>query len=172
MRYNSMKMMCIPALVLMLVASTASAEKFTAKVVGVSDGDTLTVLTDIQCQTGADCVGGKTQYRVRLAEIDTPEKKQPFGSKSKQVLSGKVFGKTVTVEQTDKDRYGRLIGHIYLGDEWINASMVQTGSAWVYKQYATSQALFELENEARKAKRGLWALPEAQRMPPWEWRRM
>ena len=62
-----------------LVSPFSFAESFMAKVVGVSDGDTVNVLTDKPCNSGKNCKSGKIQYRVRLAEIDTPEKKQPYG---------------------------------------------------------------------------------------------
>ncbi len=79
---------------------------------GVSDGDTVKVLTEQSCDSGKDCRSGKIQYRVRLAEIDTPEKKQPYGSKAKQALSDLVFGRMIKVEQIDKDRYGRLVANL------------------------------------------------------------
>ena len=111
------------------------------------------------------------QYRVRLAEIDAPEKKQPFGSKAKAALSELVAGQMITVEQVDKDRYGRLVANLYADGKWVNAEMVRSGDAWVYRQYAKTPELFQLEEEAREGKRGLWALPEQERTPPWEWRK-
>ena len=98
---------------MLVVAPQVWAETFTAKVVGVSDGDTVKVLTEQSCDSGKDCRSGKVQYRVRLAEIDTPEKKQPYGSKAKQALSDLVFGRMIKVEQIDKDRYGRLVANLY-----------------------------------------------------------
>ncbi|EAA7804460.1 nuclease, partial [Salmonella enterica subsp. enterica serovar Heidelberg] len=88
---------------MLVVAPQVWAETFTAKVVGVSDGDTVKVLAEQSCDSGKDCRSGKVQYRVRLAEIDTPEKKQPYGSKAKQALSDLVFGRMIKVEQIDKD---------------------------------------------------------------------
>lgn len=82
---------------MLVLAPHVWAETFTAKVVGVSDGDTVKVLTEQSCDTGKDCRSGKIQYRVRLAEIDTPEKKQPYGSKAKQALSDLVFGRMIKV---------------------------------------------------------------------------
>lgn len=147
------------------------ADSFMAKVVGVSDGDTVNVLTDISCNAGKSCKSGKVQYRVRLAEIDTPEKKQPYGNRSKQFLSDLVFGRQVKVDTVDTDRYGRLVANLYVDEMWVNAELVKSGSAWVYRQYAKSPLLFALEKDARSNKRGLWGLPEADRIPPWEWRR-
>ena len=71
----------------------------------------------------------------------------------------------------DTDRYGRTVGRVYVGNLDVNAEMVKQGAAWVYRTYAKDQALYRLENEARAAQRGLWGLPEAQRCPPWDWRR-
>lgn len=154
-----------------LVSPYSFAESFMAKVVGVSDGDTVNVLTDKPCNSGKNCKSGKIQYRVRLAEIDTPEKKQPYGSRSKQALSDLVFGRQVKVDTIDTDRYGRLVAQLYIDGKWVNAELVKSGSAWVYRQYAKSPLLFEFEKDARINKRGLWGLPEADRIPPWEWRR-
>ena len=70
----------------------------------------------------------------------------------------------------DTDRYGRTVSRVYVGDMDVNAELVRQGAAWVYRQYAKDQSLYTLENEAKAAKRGLWALPEAEQMPPWEWR--
>jgi endonuclease YncB( thermonuclease family) len=135
------------------------AETLTGRVVGVSDGDTLTLLAE-----------GNRQVRVRLAEIDTPESRQPYGSRAKQALSDLAFGKTARVEVEDTDRYGRTVGRVFVDGTDVNAAMVRQGAAWVYRQYAKDQSLFALEAEARQAKRGLWSLPEAERQPPWEWR--
>jgi len=71
----------------------------------------------------------------------------------------------------DIDRYERIVGRIYVDDLDVSAEMVRPGAAWVYGKYAEDQHLYKLEDEARSAKRGLWGLPEAERMPPWEWRR-
>lgn len=150
---------------MLVVAPQVWAETFTAKVVGVSDGDTVKVLTEQSCDSGKDCRSSKIQYRVRLAEIDTPEKKQPYGSKAKQALSDLVFGRMIKVEQIDKDRYGRLVANLYVDGKWVNAEMVRSGSAWVYRQYAKTPELFKLEAEAKADKRGLWALPESERTP-------
>lgn len=156
----------------LLCSQSAWAATFDAKVVRVSDGDTVKVRTHESCSSGKDCVGGKKEYRVRLAEIDTPESNQPFGSNARQMLTDLVYGKAIQVKQTDIDRYGRLVAHLYMSEEgvWINAELVRTGAAWVYRRYAKSPELFQLEDQARAAEQGLWSLPEAERIPPWEWR--
>ncbi|WP_163833267.1 thermonuclease family protein [Spartinivicinus ruber] len=130
------------------------------KVISISDGDTLTLLTT-----------SREQVKIRLAEIDTPEKAQPYGQKAKQALSNMVFQKNVKAEIQTKDKYGRSIAHIYLGETWINAELVKQGAAWVYDHYSDSKELKQYESEAKAEKRGIWTLPTAQQVPPWEWRR-
>lgn len=147
-------------LFILLVVPAYAQGMLTGKVVGISDGDTLTLLND-----------SKQQIKVRLAEIDTPEAKQPFGTKAKQKLSDLAFSKQAEVKVVDTDRYGRTVGRVYVNGLDVNAEMVKSGAAWVYVQYAKDASLFVLEKEARDNKRGLWALPESQRQEPWEWRK-
>ena len=128
--------------------------------VRIADGDTLTLLTL-----------EKEQVKVRLAEIDTPEKGQPYYQKAKQALADRVFRQNIQVEIVDWDRYGRAVGKIILDGENVNAWMVAEGHAWVYRQYSKDPALLDLEAVAKESGLGLWALPEAERIPPWEWRR-
>ena len=146
----------------LLASSLAFAETLSGKVIGVMDGDTIKILTI-----------DKKQHKIRLAEIDTPEKKQPYGQKAKQALSDMIYRKNVNVKVSTTDRYGRKIGQIYLGDKWINGELVKEGHAWVYRRYAreNKQRLLMLENNARKARKGLWALSEAERIEPWLWRK-
>jgi len=129
------------------------------RVVGITDGDTLTLLT-------ADHV----QHRIRLAEIDAPEHDQPYGAASKQVLSGLAYMHDVRVVVVDYDRYGRTVGRIYAGSLDVNAEMVREGAAWAYRQYLHDPHLLALEQEAKRARRGLWRLQADQITPPWEWR--
>lgn len=138
----------------------ASAETINCRVIGVYDGDTLACLT-----------AAKQQLKVRLAEIDTPESRQPYGTRAQQALAGMVFGKDVRLEIQGTDRYGRKVARVYAGNTDVNAEQVRQGAAWVYQQYLKDRSLLALEDEARQAKRGLWALPESERTPPWEWRR-
>jgi endonuclease YncB( thermonuclease family) len=105
-----------------------------------------------------------------LAEIDTPERGQPWATRSKQALSDKVFRKQVDVRIVDTDRYGRTVGHVWLGDRHVNREMVREGHAWVYRQYMRDETLLEDEAHAREAEIGLWSLPESQHLPPWDWR--
>ncbi|MEI2808580.1 MAG: thermonuclease family protein [Albidovulum sp.] len=80
------------------------------------------------------------------------------------------YNKQARVVVQDTDRYGRTVGRVYVGNLDVNAEMIGRGAAWVYRDYAKDPSLYRLENEAKAAKRGLWGLPEAQRMPPWGWR--
>src|SRR5439155_2794891 len=144
-------------LVILAPAFTMSA--FQGKVVGVADGDTITVLRD-----------DKITFRIRLLGIDAPEKGQPFGTRAKEYASELVFGKIVTVEPTDKDQYGRVVADVILPDgRSLNREMVRAGLAWWYRRYSNDPELAGLEAEARAARRGLWADPHP--VPPWEWRR-
>jgi micrococcal nuclease len=149
------------ALLLPAISTTAQDETIIGRVIGVHDGDTLTLLDH-----------SKTQIKIRLAEIDAPESGQPYGSRSKQELSGLAFGRPATVQVQDIDRYGRTVGCITVDGVDVNAEMVRRGAAWVYRKYAKDQSLFAIEKQARDARAGLWALPEAEKMPPWEWRKM
>ena len=131
--------------------------KIQGKVIRVLDGDTIEVLQD------------KKPVRIRLANIDAPEKKQAFGSWSTSQLKTLVAGKQVTISYSHKDRYGRIIGRVFTTNG-TDASrfMVQSGAAWVYERYNTDKSLPALQREAQEQKRGLWA--DANPVPPWEWR--
>lgn len=128
------------------------------KVVGVTDGDTLTLLVD------------REQVRIRLAQIDAPEKGQPFGKRAKSELSRMAFGKQARVEIVDVDRYGRTVGEVHIDGLHVNLEMVRLGYAWAYTEYARSTEIIDLEDEARREQRGLWRLPLSERDQPWEWR--
>lgn len=126
-------------------------------VIGISDGDTIT----------ARC-GDMPQLKVRLAEIDAPEKKQAYGKQAKQTLSNMIYMQEILIDPLGKDRYGRTLGYISHGDTDINRQMVIEGMAWCYKQYLKDPSCLSDEAEARKNKRGLWN--DVSPIPPWEWR--
>ncbi len=151
----------LTAITLALSATAAAPTQpvLTGRVVGVSDGDTLTLLTP-----------DRVRHKVRLDQIDAPESAQPWGADAKRRLSAAVFNKTVTVRSSGKDRYGRTLGRVQAGGADINSAMVRDGSAWAYRQYLTDRRMITLEADARSANRGLWALPDSQQTPPWEWR--
>ena len=154
-----LRLVALAAAALIAAGQPAFAESITGRVVGVADGDTLTVLAD-----------GKRQVRVRLAGIDAPERRQPYGTRARQTLSALTFGRAAQVEVEDTDRYGREVGRVRVGNRDVNAEMVRRGAAWVYTRHNRDPSLVPLEAEARAARRGLWALPEGERIPPWEWR--
>ncbi len=139
-------------------ASTRLAP-FRARVVRVSDGDSITVLQ------------GTVQHRIRLADIDAPERGQPWGRQAQRMLAALVAGAEVQILPTDTDRWGRIVARVRTADGTdVSRAMVSEGGAWAFRRYLTDQSKLQLEAEARAAGRGLWALPEAERMPPWEWR--
>ena len=145
------------ALLLCAAASPAAAD-LSCKVVGVSDGDTITAL----CQS-------REQVKVRLAEIDAPEKAKPFGAKSKQSLSDLCFGKAAQIAEQDRDRYGRTVARVRCAGIDANAEQVRRGFAWVYDRYVTDPNLYPLQDTAQAERRGLWA--DSAPTPPWEWRK-
>jgi endonuclease YncB( thermonuclease family) len=145
---------------LLLTTSPALATDLLGQVVGIQDGDTLTLLTS-----------ERRQVRVRLYGIDAPESRQPYGTRAQQELSALAFRQQVRVTVEDTDQYGRTVGRVWAGAVDVNAELVRRGAAWVYRQYNRDPALPPLEVEARQAKRGLWALPAGEQVPPWVWRR-
>ena len=128
------------------------------RVLSVTDGDTIKV----------ELASGPIE--VRFHSIDTPERAQPWGREAKAALAQRLQGAEVALEPFEQDRYGRMIAVVYLGDVNVNAWLVQEGHAWVYRQYARDERYCQAEGEARAARRGLWALPPAEQLPPWEWR--
>lgn len=140
--------------------SPAWADVLIGKVVAVVDGDTITVLDS-----------ARTQHKIRLAGIDTPERKQPFGQRVKEKLSGLAFGKTVDVEIDKEDMYGRSIGTVVIDGCDANLAMITARLAWHYKKYEAEQSASGshsysiAEDDARAGRLGLW------REPPWDWRK-
>lgn len=145
-------------LLCLLTGAALAAEPVPAKVVGVHDGDSITV------------VAGEKQIKVRLLSIDAPELGQPFGKAAKQALSDLVFGKDVLLRLAGKDRYKRQLAVVMAGGVDVNLHLVRSGWAWVYP-HATphDKTLPHAEAVARAAKRGLWADPAP--APPWTWRK-
>ena len=150
--------------VMLLGAGISAADTLQGQVVGVADGDTVTVLD-----------ASKKQWKIRLMGIDAPEKKQAFGNKSKQHLSDLVYDKQVTVEYHKKDRYGRTVGKIVVDGVDANLEQVKVGLAWHYKKYQNEQSSVDrslyahAEDQARAEKRGLWV--DAEPTPPWDFRK-
>jgi endonuclease YncB( thermonuclease family) len=163
--------------VLLILGGVVRAESLLGRVVGVTDGDTVTVLD-----------AAKAQHKVRLAGIDAPEKGQPFGERAKENLSRLVFGRDVRVDWRKTDRYGRVVGTVWIASpdsrcrgkpdcaRTLDAGMAQltVGLAWHYKKYASEQDPQQrgqyafAEEEARVKRAGLWRDPNP--VPPWDWR--
>lgn len=141
--------------ILLLIMLHVSLFAFSAKVIKISDGDTIVVLS------------GKEQTKVRLYGIDAPEKKQDYGQKSKQFLASLIAGQVLEVEPKGKDRYKRTLGIIHHKGQDINAQMVLNGYAWAYVKY--SRIYVDQESLARENKHGLWQSSDP--TPPWEWRK-
>jgi len=143
---------------------SAHAEMLTGRVVHVTDGDTIVVLD-----------AEKVQHKIRLQGIDAPERHQAYGTKSKDHLSDLLAGKTVVVEYSKYDRYGRIIGIVMVSSEDVNLEQVEAGMAWHYKKYQREQSpsdrikYSDAELEARRQKIGLWRDPNP--VPPWDYRR-
>lgn len=148
----------IGALFFLITAITAQTETLTGKVLYISDGDTLKILT-----------GSSKKMRIRLAGIDTPEKGQPYGKEAKQALSVLTLQKQVTIDVQTIDRYGRMVGLVYVQGLNVNSELVRQGMAWVYRRYTNDEKLYALEAKAKKEKRGLWSSNNF--IEPWLWRR-
>lgn len=111
---------------------------FQGQVINIVDGDSITVRA------------GNENFRIRLAEIDAPERGQPWGTRSKQDLAAMVAGKTVTIQPRDTDRYGRTIALVFSGGRNINQDMVALGSAWAYRAYLRDSSFLQTEAGARE----------------------
>ncbi len=143
----------------LLLTGVARPEQWAARVVGIQDGDTLTVLR------------GKEQIKIRLDGIDCPEKTQPYGNRAQQKTAELAFDRKVTVVTASKDRYGRTLAVLILPNgRSLNEELLRAGLAWWFRKYAPkNRRLASLEEAARDAGLGLWADPNP--VPPWLWRK-
>lgn len=142
------------------VVFTVSAHAdISGRIVRILDGDTVETLQD----------NGELT-RVRLAGIDAPEKAQPFGQRARQAVSDRIAQQHVLITGNERDRYGRLLGTVWLGNDDVNADQVQAGMAWAYRFHGKvlSAQYAALEQSAREQKTGLWADPAP--VEPWRWR--
>ncbi len=142
------EILCELSIILILLITSADPSKC-ARVI---DGDTIHL---------------NDGRKVRLLDIDAPEIKQPWGLQSKKFLADLIEGKEIELIGSKKDRYGRTLATIKLGDLDVNKRLVEMGHAWHYKRYSKSKEFADLELKARAKGLGLWAPPK----PPWEWRR-
>jgi endonuclease YncB( thermonuclease family) len=157
-------MKIILALILAFTSLTSIADQLQGKVIKVTDGDTVNVLTD-----------DNQTHKVRLSGIDAPEKSQAFGNKSKQALADDIDGKTVTVEFNKRDKYQRIVGKITVNGKDVNLNQIKRGLAWHYKKYENEQDVEDrsiyanAEYLAQRDKIGLWF--DANPIPPWDFRK-
>ena len=173
--------MMIRTLILFLLwvcsSSVVCAEEFYAKVIAVLDGDTVLVLRE----GGGTAVGNPSAshlrgtrgdnglVKIRMAEIDAPEKDQEYGRASRQSLSELALKKLVHVNSQAVDNYGRLVAHLVVDGRSVNEEQVRRGMAWEYSNYHSNKVYIALQGEAQQARRGLWA--QANNTPPWQWRK-
>lgn len=143
--------------VLFFALALASSPVMAVEVIGIADGDTLTVLQNGQ------------PARVRLANIDAPEKSQSFGARSKQSLSDMCYRQDATLEVASTDRYGRQVAVVSCAGVNANRAQVERGMAWVYPRYNRDDTLPALQSAAQAHRRGLWA--QEGPVAPWEFRR-
>lgn len=137
------------------------AEAMFCLVVAVTDGDTMGVRCDID--------GRPTAIKIRLAEIDAPEKAQDFGQRSKASLSDLCFGQRAHIKPVAADRYGRTVARVECRGHDASAYQVARGMAWAYTKHLTDQSIKRLETDARLGHVGLWVDTSA--TPPWDFRR-
>ena len=147
-------------LILFLISTTcpAQAEEFFGEVITVLDGDTILVTR-----------GNNPPIKVRLADIDAPEKAQDYGAESKESLLKMVLHQPVKISSKAVDDYGRLVADIHVGELNINREQVRRGMAWNFSRFRSSRELADLQREAQQAKRGLWAGESA--IEPSKWRK-
>ena len=152
-----LSVVCVAVAATLVAGRLTAAEPVEWKVVSVHDGDTLTAVD-----------ASNTQHKVRLAGIDAPETKQPFGTKARERLAELTLRKVVRVNVHSHDQYGRLVADIEAAGQGVNKRMVADGMAWHYARYSKDAGLAGAERQARAAHRGLWA--DKAPVAPWEWR--
>ena len=157
-------MKIILALLFATASLTSFADQLQGKVIKVTDGDTVNVLT-----------GDNQTHKIRLSGIDAPEKSQAFGNKSKQALADEVYGKTVTVEFNKRDKYQRIVGKVIFNGKDVNLNQIKRGLAWHYKKYEAEQDVEDrsiyanAEYLAQRDRAGLWI--ENNPVAPWDFRK-
>ena len=143
----------------LLVSQVSNAEYLESlKIKRVVDGDTVHVFYQDEV------------YKIRLTEIDAPERDQPYGSNSTEYLKILLKAGMVDVDISGTDRYGRKLGRLYWRGKDINRELVSAGYAWVYDQYVTDNSFYENQSKARNSKKGLWE--DQNPLEPWNWRKL
>jgi len=149
----------IALLLLVCLPELAFAEQFICRVMTISEGDTFNCLTT-----------DNNRLRVRLAEIDAPERKQPYGAEARQALSELIVDKQVLLHVQEVDRYGRTLARAFVGGIDVNYTLVAQGAAWAYTKQLKDHRLKDAETLARNMGKGLWQLPAEDIVAPWDWR--
>lgn len=149
-------------LIVFLLSLPVNADQLLkGRVVGVSDGDTITVIQ-----------ANKKQVKIRVYGIDTPEMSQDFGKRAKKFTSGMVYRKNITAIPMDMDKYGRTVALVYVDGKCLNEMLIENGYAWVYTKYCKDDSckLWKLKEQvARNNNMGLWA--DSNPIPPWDYRK-
>lgn len=159
-----MKLTYIATVIIWALSFSVRAD-YIGDVIKIADGDSVTILDKY-----------KVQHKVRLVGIDAPERKQPFGKRSKQSLSDLVYRKLVTVKSSKRDQYGRELGKILINGVDVNLEQIRRGMAWHYNVYkydlsvSDRQTYAETERKARMMRNGLWI--DSAPLPPWIWRKL
>ena len=157
-------MKIIIALILTVTSYSTFADQYSGKVIKITDGDTVNVLTS-----------DNETHKIRLSGIDAPEKKQAFGNRSKQALAELIDGKIVTVDYNKLDKYQREVGKVMFNGQDVNLRQVKLGLAWHYKKYEREQDVedrsiyADAEYLAQRDKVGLWY--DSNPIAPWDFRK-
>ena len=146
-------LICFFALLAFFVVVPCLADSFTGTVTRVIDGDTVVVASGHQPST----MNHQPSCKVRLAGVDAPELREPWGLESKMALSGLISNKTVVVHWTRRGRYRRIIGHVYLTGRSINRQLIALGWARHFRRYSQDKSLAQAERQARDRALGMWS---------------
>ena len=141
-----------------LPISNVLSDPINGKVIKIKDGDTIVILDS-----------NNDQYTIRVADIDCPEKAQPFGTKAKQFTSCEVFGKQVTIDKKNLDKYGRIVGYVMYEGKNLSIELLKVGFAWHYKYYSKDQNMANIETNAKQNRAGLWI--DNNPINPYDWRK-
>ena len=149
---------------LLALATPLSAAELDGTIVGVADGDTVTLLD-----------ASNTQHRIRLDGIDAPERTQPHGQRARQSLAAMAHGRVARADCPKVDRYGRAVCRVIVDGIDVGLEQIRRGYAWHYVKYAHEQRAADrekyarAESDARSASAGLWSFSDP--VPPWDYRR-
>ncbi len=149
------------AFILIFLSENINSEEYIGVVTKIIDGDSVVIIHD------------NILKKIRLSYIDAPEISQDYGEESKIFLANLLLDKTVLVDTKRKDKYGRYLSDLYIHNDmesiYINAKMIKSGNAWVYRRYRSNTYLINLENHARSNKIGIWK--DENPLEPWVYRK-